>query len=65
MVAAGLTPGVEVRQDVFRLCFRLKAKSSSFQISREQHFAVILIEFALNLMVLLEQINKDSFQVIK
>ena len=36
-----------------------------FQISREQHFAVILIEFAHQLMMLLDQINKESFQVIQ
>ena len=35
------------------------------QISREQHLAVILIEFAFQLMLLLDQINKESFQVTK
>ena len=35
------------------------------QISREHHFAVILIEFAFQLMLLLDQINKESFQVTR
>ena len=32
------------------------------QISREQHFAVILVELASQMMSLLDQINRDSFQ---
>ena len=71
MVAAGLTPGVQSVDrlhviinfgQTFVLNF-LNRSNISFQISREQHFAVILIEFAHQLMVLLDQINKESFQV--
>ena len=65
MVAAGLMPGVEARQEVHSFPSQMYHETPSvFQISREQHFAVVLIEFALQMMVLLEQINKESFQVI-
>jgi len=34
----------------------------SFQTNREHHFSGILVEFAIQLMTLLDQINKESFQ---
>ena len=33
-----------------------------FQILRERQFCGILVDFAIQLMTLLEQINRDSFQ---
>ena len=44
---------------------QVKKHVALWKISREQHFAVILIEFAFQLMLLLDQINKESFQVNK
>ena len=35
---------------------------SPFQTNREHHFSGILVEFAIQLMTLLDQINKESFQ---
>ena len=36
--------------------------SSSFQTHREHHYCGILVDFAIQLMTLLENINRDSFQ---
>ena len=34
----------------------------SFQTHREHHYSGILVDFAIQLMTLLENINRDSFQ---
>ena len=34
----------------------------TFQTSREHHYCGILVDFAIQLMTLLENINRDSFQ---
>ncbi|XP_065349214.1 adenylate cyclase type 2 [Cloeon dipterum] len=48
MLASGLRPG--------------KEEDGSKDVSRQEHHVVVLVEFALALMSILDQINKDSFQ---
>ena len=63
MVAAGLIPG-ETRTEVTSLLHIHQIEYLLIsQVSQEQRFAVVLVEFAFQLMALLEQINKESFQV--
>ena len=40
----------------------LQNKDTLFQTLREHHFCAILVEFAIQLMTILEAINRDSFQ---
>ena len=64
MVAAGLIPGGETRTEVTLLPYIHQIRYPFiFQVVQEQCFAVVLVEFAFQMMALLEQINKESFQV--
>ncbi|XP_050549217.1 adenylate cyclase type 2 isoform X2 [Spodoptera frugiperda] len=50
MIASGLRPGKEEQNDV---------------TSKEEHTVAILVEFAIALMTILDQINRESFQRFK
>ncbi|EEB14364.1 adenylate cyclase, putative [Pediculus humanus corporis] len=50
MLASGLSPGKEANKDASR---------------QKEHMVVILLEFAIALMTILDQINKESFQRFK
>ena len=71
MVAAGLQPGKEGERTVQNSKFLKQTflgsgiriyHCSSFQTHREHHYCGILVDFAIQLMTLLENINRDSFQ---
>ena len=64
MVAAGIIPGGETKTEVTSLPYIHQIRYPFiFQVVQEQCFAVVLVEFAFQMMALLEQINKESFQV--
>lgn len=55
MLAAGLSPGKE----------DLEGEESQDPLKQEEHNVIVLVEFALALMTILDQINKESFQRFK